>query len=138
MEILLSANQPLDENIQWYNHIGIFDQSVLESEARKIVCDDFLSKFSQQDIDKVMSIIFKKMRIGCQLVVKDVDLYSLSKLIYRGGGKNEDVNARITNGVKSFLTIEKIQSLLPQGFVVAQKFIEEKELSFVVAIERVA
>lgn len=138
MEILLSATQPSDQNVRWFNHIGFFDKDVLDSEASKIVCDNFLSKFSEQDSDQIMQIIYKKMRIKCQLIIKEIDLYSISKHFYKNSNDVSNINARITSPIRSFISIEKLQSALPQGLVVTKKFIQDQDLSFVVCIERVA
>lgn len=136
MEILLSANQPPDENIRWFNHIGIFDKSILEHEATKIICDNFLSKVGEEDFNQMMQIIYSKMRIKCQLVIKELDLYSISKYFYRNSNNISDINMKITSPLRSFVSIEKIQNSLPEGFVVTKKFIEDQDLSFVLCIER--
>ena len=72
-----------------------------------------------------------------RLFIKDFDLYSASKAVYKNNLGIEYVNSLMSGSVRSFLSIEKIEQCLPQGYRVTQKQIKENDLSFVICIERV-
>jgi hypothetical protein len=137
MKILLSPNEPLDKNLTWINNIGILDKRVLDSEATNITCENFLCSFDELQMQKVLEIIFKKIRMKGRLFIKDFDLYSASKAVYKNNLGIEYVNSLMSGSVRSFLSIEKIEQCLPQGYRLTQKQIKENDLSFVICIERV-
>jgi|TARA_R100000479_G_scaffold35885_1_gene15898 hypothetical protein len=137
MKIFLSPNEPLDKNLTWINNIGILDKRVLDSEATNITCENFLCNFDELQMQKVLEIIFKKIRMKGRLFIKDFDLYSASKAVYKNNLGIEYVNSLMSGSVRSFLSIEKIEQCLPQGYRVTQKQIKENDLSFVICIERV-
>ena len=85
MKAYLSQSQTGDDSFKHFSNIASFSRGVLDSEAQEIVCDRFLSSFSYSETEKLLEIIFKKMRTGCQLTIIEPDFYLISKHLFSRG-----------------------------------------------------
>ena len=97
------------------------------------------SSFHYSELADVISLICKKMRLRGKLVIKEFDFYFISKIIFRGESTTEEVNNILFkdgNKIKSILTLDLIESLLPQdSFRITKK--EFGKIDFTIQLERV-
>lgn len=139
MKVYIGSN-PQDGQLNFdCNTIGLFNNQVLDSEANEIVCENLFSSFHYSELADVISLICKKMRLRGKLVIKEFDFYFISKIIFRGESTTEEVNNILFkdgNKIKSILTLDLIESLLPQdSFRITKK--EFGKIDFTIQLERV-
>lgn len=128
-----------DEAYDHYRNIGRFANGVMNSEANEIICKDFLSSFSYEEVGGVIDIIISKMRIGCELTIVEPDFYLVSKHIFRESINMEDVNRLVFKGgiLKSILTVSDIESFFVNlNLQVVSKHFDENFCRFIIKIRR--
>tara|TARA_Y100000593_G_C4286012_1_gene325499 strand:+ start:1168 stop:1590 length:423 start_codon:yes stop_codon:yes gene_type:complete len=138
MKAYLSFVRPEDNAYNYYRNIGNFANAVMDSEANEIVCRDFLSSFSYDEVPALMDLILKKMRINSELTIVEPDFYLASKHIYRGDIPVSEINSKLfdSNSLKSILTISDIESLITPSFQVVSKHLDENSCRFVIKVRR--
>ena len=114
-------------------------RGVDDSEAREIICEDFLSSFPLSDVPNVLNLIVQKLRMGGKLAITEKDFKLISLGIHR-----ESVDLSMTNAaifednasLKSILTCELVESFLEShpGLMVVSKGYET--VSFTIILER--
>jgi len=140
MRIYLSTDKPEETNYSWANSLPMLDGLVLDSEATEIVCKNFISSFEYSDIASLLSVIYKKMRLGCVLTIIEKDIDILCDSFYV-----EEINTEIVNKIlfnsqkrKSLFSISDVESKLPNGIQATHKHYEKGNCSFVLKCKRVS
>lgn len=138
MKIYLSTQDPKNEFYKWANSLPMLDGIVLDSEATAIVCDSFISSFDYHEAGALLLKIVKKMRIGCELVVMDVDAEMLCRSFYV-----EEINQKQLNEIvfmsqkrKSLFSMSHIEENLPENIRVTNKHYENGNCSFILKCRR--
>jgi hypothetical protein len=138
MKIYLSTQDPKSPNYKWANSLPMLDGIVLDSEATEIICDNFVSSFDYSEVGALLSKIAKKMRIGCELVIMDVDVEMLCRSLYV-----EEIDQKTLNDIvffsqkrKSLFSMSQIESSLPQNIRPTNKHYENGNCSFVLKCRR--
>ena len=116
MLVYLTATDKELQNYNTYHQITTFSRAVSDNEAREIICENFRSSFDYNDVPKVLSMLLGKLRVGASLTIIDHDIRLISRQVYR-----EEVDINTLNSVvfsdkqivKSFLTLEAIEDLIP-------------------------
>jgi len=139
MNIYLSSKNCPNENYTHVSDIFSFDKSVLNSEARSIICDCFLSEFSLSDIDSVIKKVFSKLRIGASITIieKDIDLLCLKYT--RNEITMEQLNDFIftDKSTCSTFNIEFVEPKISDSIQIEEKFIDSEQGMFVIKGRRV-
>ena len=95
-----------------YGTIAQFANGVVDSEAREIVCENFLSSFSPDELDKLLDIILSKLRISGSLIIKDHDFELICNSMFTGSLTLEQSNSLVFSGgslIKSMTSLELIE-----------------------------
>tara|TARA_Y100000356_G_C11253512_1_gene288598 strand:+ start:691 stop:1035 length:345 start_codon:yes stop_codon:yes gene_type:complete len=110
-----------------------------DNEATSIVCDNFLTSFSYDEVSQVLNIIASKMRLKSELVILQPDIRMLSQKVAR-----EEIDERVINSVlfdkgpiKSVTSAESIQALIPNGFQVSERYFDISTFNIVIKARRV-
>lgn len=115
-----------------------FSKSVKDNEAISIICENFLCSFSFEDLEKVIDLIVKKMRLNCKLTINEKDIQLISRQIYRESADLELLNKAIFNKktiFKSLISESLIESLLKKhNLSIISKGLDQ--ISFTLVLER--
>lgn len=138
MRIFLSNKQPDDQSVSWINNLAALNSNVLNAEATYIVCDNFISTFPLEELSQLLSIISSKMRMGCELIINDVDSDLLFKRAHTEEINIEEVNAAIfkDQNRKSIFSIGVIQKLLPNTLTITHKHYDYNNCLFTLKCRR--
>jgi len=118
MLVYLSGLETIITGYTKFSEITSFSRGVEDSEAKTLVCDFFLSGFEKRDVDKVLSLILKKIRIGGTLVINDFDfqeLFSKAQELANPLQPLNNVLASKTKMLKSFLDLDEVKSYITQN-----------------------
>lgn len=115
-------------------------RGVDDSEAREIICEDFLSSFPIGDVPNVLNLIVQKLRLGGRLAICEKDFKLISLAIHRESVDLSAINAAVFEdgaSLQSILTCELVESLLEAhpGLRVVSKGFET--ISFTITLERI-
>lgn len=100
-----------------FSDVTSFSRGVDDSEVKTLICDFFLSCFERGDVEKVLSLVLKKVRIGGTVVINDFDfqeLFSKSQQLEKPLDSLNNILASKTKMVKSFLDLEGIKDHIVQ------------------------
>ena len=138
MKIILSNKQNDDKSYIQINNISVLDESVLNSEATHILCDDFISCFKLEELNQLLSKICTKMRIGCELIISEVDSSLLFKRFYLEEIDLNEMNQILFMGQKrkSILDMDTIQSNLPKHINIISKHYDYNSCSSIIKCKR--
>jgi|TARA_B100000676_G_scaffold141614_1_gene140289 hypothetical protein len=138
MKAYLSQSQTGDDSFKHFSNIASFSRGVLDSEAQEIVCDRFLSSFSYSETEKLLEIIFKKMRTGCQLTIIEPDFYLISKHLFKDSVHIDIINGIVfkDNVIKCMLTMDKIAGMINPALDVIEKHFDEQSCVSIIKIRR--
>tara|TARA_B100001113_G_C21121966_1_gene627762 strand:- start:3866 stop:4288 length:423 start_codon:yes stop_codon:yes gene_type:complete len=139
MKIFLSHKKPQDNSYKWASNLSMMDGMVLDNEATEIICEDFVSSFSQEESIALFQKIFSKMRIGCVLTISEVDSSVLFKKFYLEETTLDELNSILFNNNqkrKSVLNLQKIHESLPNGIQVEEKYYDYNQCRTVVKSRR--
>lgn len=112
-----------------------FSRAVDDGEVRQLKSNNFLSSFVYKDVEKVISLILAKIRVGGEATFVDFDWVSIGTLIHQGVDIDE-INKEIGSPFKCCLSIEKLVSKIPQNFEIVEK--QYHNHSFIVKVKRVS
>ena len=124
------------DGFKQFSDIGSFSRSVEDSESTELVCDFFLSAFEYKDVEKVISLVLRKIRMGGKLVIEDFDfpmLFRVMKDLDELAVLNKVVSSK-TKFVKSFLGLNEVQKHIPDNF--ETKIRQYKDGTFLLELER--
>lgn len=123
MKIYLCATKPEEKTHQWVSNMAVFNGMVEDSEAVSIVCDNFVSCFTHEELVGFFEKIVSKMRLNSELVIMHPDIHMLSHRLYR-----EEIDMQALNdilfkngAIKSVCSVEKIQQALPSNIEVTHQ-----------------
>lgn len=123
MKIMLSNKPNNDPSYKWASNINTLDSIVLNSEAMEIVCDNFLSSFTLEELPALLNKIISKMRIGCELIILEVDARLLFKRFYVEEIDSNEMNNILFNSQrrKSILDMATVGSYLQPKIKIVSK-----------------
>jgi hypothetical protein len=133
---LTGKNKEMAHHRTFHNAYG-FARDVDDSECSKIICEDFLSTHYVDEIKQVLELILKKARIGCHVIISEKDIATVARQVYRNSTDILNLNKIIFNdktSVKSMLSMEVVESLIPENFKVKSK--EYGSICFTITLER--
>lgn len=138
MRIFLSNKKPDDQSVSWINNVAMLNSNVLNAEATYIICDNFISTFPIEELSQLLSLISSKMRMGCELIINDVDSDLLFKRSYTEEINIHEVNTAIfkEQNRKSIFNIDLIQNLLPSGLEITHKHYDYNHCLFTIKCKR--
>lgn len=134
---LTGSNKEMPHHKTFYNAYE-FARDVEDAECRKIICEDFLSTHYIDEVKQVLELILKKARIGATVIISEKDIQTVSRQIYRDSVDVLELNKVLFNqktSVKSMLSMEAVESLIPSSFVIKSK--EYGSVCFTIALERI-
>ena len=116
MRIYLSPTKPEEKTHQWVSNIAVLNGVVEDCEATSIVCDNFLSTFTQEELVPVMAKILSKMRLNCELIIVQPDIEILAHKFGREEISLEFLNDALfrVGAIKSVTSAEQIRQALPE------------------------
>lgn len=130
MKVYLSNKKCIDQSFKHCSNLASLDAIALDSEITKLVIDEFLSSFSFAELQEAMQIMLKKCRLGCEVVITELDSNILFRLYTRGEIQIDYFNQVFFQGVKKcILNTEVIESCIPANFSLEEKFISPQGLS---------
>jgi hypothetical protein len=130
MKILLTESSTLESLSQ-----------VEQSQAREIICDKWMSCFSYENVAKVFDLLIQKTRKDGIIIITDNDANLLSRQIFREQQDLKIVNEKMFDklldcGMRSLLTLDVIENMVPAGFVVTHKGYDSH--TFTIKIRRIS
>jgi hypothetical protein len=127
-----------DQNYRQFQNIALFSREILDTEANEIVCDGFLGGFNATELQQVLGIICKKIRLNGELVIKDLDIDLVAKNLNRQEMSVADMNSHVfkSRSLKSFLTLEDVERIIPDDFQVSGKGFDENMCEFIIKARR--
>lgn len=137
MKIYLSHNKPSINNYTWINNLSSLNDSVLQSEATEIVCENFLSSFSVDEQKELLNKITDKLRLNSKLIISEVDCNLITKRFYL-----EEINLTEVNKIlfadkrKSILSVNDILANLPHKLQVNNKHFQYNECKIILTCRR--
>lgn len=94
----------------------MFNETVLDSECTDLICENFLSTFHFNEVERVIQILVSKMRMNSLLTIQEVDNKILSRRSYIEDLQIDQVNELLFAAHrKNILTSDKIDSLMVSG-----------------------
>lgn len=141
MKIFLSNNEPENKSYIWINNIATLDDKVLDSEATSIICDNFLSIFPIDQLTALIAKIISKMRLNCELTIKDVDSDIINRRFI-----NEEIDINEVNTImfgknqkrRSILNIVSVSDVMPKNIKIQNKDYHYNSCSFIIKYKRVS
>lgn len=130
---LTSTDKKID-NYSNFTDVASFARSVSDAEATRIVCSNFLCSFSQTDLPKVIELILKKMRMGAKLTINEIDFESVD-IEATGCDQINSFLHQNSISLKSLLTLQYIESIIPKNLIVTNKGLDK--INFSLTLERV-
>lgn len=139
MRVFLSNIEPEDKSYIWINNIAILNEKILNAEATHIVCDNFISNFMLAECQQLFLMILSKMRLNCELIIKDVDMDILNRRYI-----NEEITITEANNIlfssnnkrKSLLNMSSIEINVPQNMALTNKTYDYSSCSFIMKYRR--
>jgi len=138
MRIHLSETQPLDGTYKWVNSIALLDGTVLDSEARIMVCDNFVSSFEENEVADAIKKIVSKIRLKGQITFIEADIEVLSRKMFTQEIDLKDLNAIVFANQKRrcFLTMEKLLESLPSNITLESKHFDQATSRVIIKCRR--
>ncbi len=138
MKIYLSATQPEEKTHQWVSNMAVFNGIIDNNEATSVVCDNFLSCFTHEELAGVIEKIVSKMRLNSELIIMQPDVYMLSHAICREEVNVGQVNSILfKNGaIKSVCSIEEIHQALPPNIQITHQNFDMATLTITIKATR--
>lgn len=139
MKIYLCLTEPEEKTHKWVQNIAVFNGVVENSEATSIVCDNFLSLFTYDELGGVLEKILSKMRLGAELIIINSDIKMLSQRIC-----NEEIDMPTLNSIlfkhgplKSLSSEKELHELMPENLQVTHKHFDAITSSVTIKAERI-
>ena len=130
MKVYLSNKKCIDQSFKHCSNLASLDSIALDSEITSLVIDEFLSSFSFSELKEATQIILKKCRLGCEVVITELDCNILFRLYSRDEIQIDYFNNLFFEGIKKcILNTETIESCIPPNFSVQEKSISAQGIS---------
>ena len=140
MKIFLSHKKTPDDSYKWASHLNVFNGIALDSEAKEILCDDFISAFSYDDLGPLIQKICAKIRLKGQLVIKEADINITTRKYYVEEVSLEELNNILFGDEqkrKSVLDLNSISKAIPDSFEIEEKYFDNSTGSIVIKCRRI-
>lgn len=138
MKIYISANEPTTKDYIHVSNIMTLDTVSLDNEANEIIIENYLSQFSQEEIEPLLKKILTKLRLNGALVIVDndidtavmkydrgdIDLVALNQIVFRGQAR------------KCVLNIETIKDTLQNSLKIEHSSIDSNSGNFILKLRR--
>jgi len=118
MKVYLGDSDP-DAGWEHFSNLPTLAKKVLDAEATEVYCKYFLSKYSYQDLPKVIDLLVSKVRRGGKIRFFDLDFDMVARQIFREEQPIDLVNSHIfrdTKGLNSLINLETVRTALPSNF----------------------
>ena len=139
MKIYLCLRQPEEKTHKWVQNIAVLNGIVEDSEATSIVCDNFLSSFTYDELGGVLGKMVSKMRLRSELIIINHDIKLLSQKIC-----SEEIDMKTLNDIlfkcgpiKSLSSMEELCELMPENLQVTHKHFDVIASSVTIKAERI-
>ncbi len=139
MKIYLCLRQPEEKTHKWVQNIAVLNGIVENSEATSIVCDNFLSSFTYDELGEVLEKMVSKMRLRSELIIINPDIKLLSQKIC-----NEEIDITTLNDIlfkcgpiKSLSSVEELCELMPENLQVTHKHLDVITSTITMKAERI-
>jgi hypothetical protein len=137
MKIFLSNHKPSIDNYIWINNLSQLNDSVLQSEATEIICEDFLSSFAINEQQELLNKITEKLRLNSKLIISEVDCGLITKRFYLEEINLAELNEKMFSGKrKSILSVHEIIKNLPDKLQVNNKHFQYNECKIILTCRR--
>ena len=133
---LTGKNKEMAHHRTFHNAYS-FARDVDDAECRKIICEDFLCGHYVDEVQDLIKLMLQKSRLDADVVITEKDLHSISRQVYRGSADLITLNKAVFNdktAVKSMLSMELVESFIPDGFEVKSK--EYGPVGFTITLKR--
>jgi len=139
MRIFLSHKNTPDNSYSQATNLNVLNGIVLDSEATEILCDDFISSFSNNEIKELLENICKKVRLKGQLIIKEVDANITARKYYVEEINLEELNSILFDNQKrkSIVDIGLLTRSIPESFQVEEKYFDNNTGNIVLKCRRV-
>lgn len=139
MKIYLATNKPNNLNCKWASNLPMLDGMLLDSEGTDIVCDDFISSFTYEEIPSLLNKLASKLRIKGKLTIADVDANILTVRTYNQEVAENELNSMLFTNQKrkSIVSLSNIEAALPSNLEIESKTYDHKTCRFILVVRRV-
>jgi predicted SAM-dependent methyltransferase len=113
MKVYIGNRQLKDESFKVINDPEMLQYIAEDSECNVIVLDNTLSKINLDEVNNIINLCIKKLRIKGKFVINDID-FELLNYIYSRNPDLKELNAMLqaVGGFKSLLSYELIKEIL--------------------------
>ena len=135
MRLIISDTQPIDDDWTYVQDISLLDIFVENCEAKEIVVDFFLGNFWFHQLEEVIDVICRKLRLGGTITINDMDFDFLVNKMESEPIQNINNIVFAERAIKSFYTVEYITSLLEKHVKIIKAFFDDNN-NFVLVGEK--
>lgn len=114
MKIYIGNRKIEDESYQVITEPTVLNYLAEDAECTVIVFDGVLRRYKLPDVQQIIQLAHKKLRIGGMLKIVDVDFDLLLYAYQRNGNLVELNGAIFNNDIGSFLNIDIVDTILKQ------------------------
>jgi hypothetical protein len=138
MKLYIGSNNLEDKGYKCITEPKMIEYVLDDSEATEIVFDNILRSNFLNEVDKILALAKKKLRLSGTVTIIDID-FDLLQFAYSKTGNIIDLNNGIINGrvpIRSFLNNELIVEIAKsKGFII--DFVDIKNVEFIVSLKRI-
>ena len=138
MKVTLSNKESTSNNKNHFTNIALLAENVLDAEANSIVCDNFISSFSIDELPNLLSLICSKLRMGAALDIIDIDSDILFKRSDNQEITLEEINQILFNqqNRKCIFDIDTISKHIPDYMVLSSAHYDYSLCSLTLSYKR--
>lgn len=118
MRVYLGDSDP-DAGWEHFSNLPSLAKKVLDSEATEIYCKFFLSKYSYEDLPKLVELLVSKIRKGGKIRFFDLDFDMVARQLFREEQPINLINTHVfrdVKGLNSFINLDTVRAMLPPNF----------------------
>jgi len=138
MIVYLSPFENSDKNYSTFNNIATFLRGVLDSEATQIVCDGFFSSVDYTDLQSVLPMICKKLRLDGELIVKDLDASLVAHQIFKNEVPLKEMNEKVIKSrtIKCLMSSDDVERAIAGSVQITAKHFDDSMCEFIIKAKR--
>ena len=139
MKIYLCSTRPEEKTHQWVSNMAVFSGAAEDNEATSIICNNFLSCFTYDELPQLLEKIVIKMLLNSELIIIQADISMLSQRLFREEIDTTTLNNILFNNgpIKSVCCTEEIESLISENLEITNKHFNMTTASVVIRARRV-
>lgn len=113
MKVYIGNRQLKDESFKIINDPEMLQYIAEDSECTAIVLDNTLTKINLEEVNNIINLCIKKLRIKGKFIINDID-FELLNYIYSRNPDLKELNGMLQaiGGFKSLLSYELIKNIL--------------------------